>query len=139
MKLVSKIFILIIIVFTIYIFNNLSVNNSITKTDKSVCNTNDFNINIREYSFINECRVSDCSVMKGTAIITNNCINSAGVEVKIIGYDKNNEIIKVRDIWPASINNIPPGEYPISINQYLEFDKRIESISIEPIRVKIWN
>lgn len=102
------------------------------------CSINDFEIKIQKFYFQNDCRQSDCSTMKGTAIITNNCKYASGIEVKVVAYDKDNVPIQVRKLWPESNRNIPTGDTPISLDLYLNYDKDIESINIQPIRVKNW-
>lgn len=74
--------------------------------------------------------------MKGVAVLTNSCAEPVGVQVKIIGYDNAGSPVATRDLWPASVRNIPPGYYTFSLDQYLDYDPSIESIALEPIAVK---
>lgn len=45
--------------------------------------------------------------------VTNNCSVPTGPQLKVTVYNKQGDILTVYDFWPASINNIAPGQaYP---------------------------
>ncbi len=76
--------------------------------------------------------------MKGVAVLTNRCAEAVGVEIKITAFDKAGSPMATRDLWPASISNIPPGDYTFSLDQWLEYGRGMASFTIEPISVKRW-
>lgn len=102
------------------------------------CSVDAINIKSVKFGFVDECRRSACPVMRGVAIITNGCAEAVGVEIKITGLDASGAPVSTRELWPASVRNIPPGDYTISLDQYLPYDGRIKSITLAPIRVKQW-
>lgn len=104
----------------------------------AACTTADITIKSVKTRIVNECRASDCSVIKGVAVLRNGCQKPVGIQVKIIGYDKRNAPVAARDLWVASINNIAPGDYTFSIDQWLDYDPSIKSVTIEPIAVQEW-
>ncbi len=104
----------------------------------AACSVADIKIKSMKWGFANSCRASDCSIMKGVAVLTNSCAEPVGVQLKIIGFDSADNPVATRDFWPASVRNIPPGDYTFSLDQHLDYDPSITSISIEPINVKPW-
>ena len=69
--------------------------------------------------------------------VKNNCNLSAGVELRAVISDSNGDLIKTPAYWPASINNIPPGQvYPFV---YLEsVDRPVAKIDVTVNRFKQW-
>jgi hypothetical protein len=76
--------------------------------------------------------------MKGVAVLTNRCREPVGVQVKITGYDKSGSPVATSELWPASIRNIPTGDYPFSLDQYLDYDPSIKKFDLKVIEVKQW-
>jgi hypothetical protein len=88
------------------------------------------------------CKVSDIAIQKLkvrdersitylVGKLVNNCASPTGVEVKAVFYGKDNEILKVRDMWPASINNIEArSDFPFEI-----MDDKVEGYSRVEMRV----
>jgi maltose-binding protein MalE len=72
-----------------------------------------------------------------TGRLINNCDQATGVQVKITVYGKSGDIVKVDDIWPASVKNIPPhSEYPFEwVDRIPEFDR----FTVSVIDLKTWN
>jgi hypothetical protein len=72
-----------------------------------------------------------------TGSIINKCALPIGVEIKVTMYDASGGIISSKDIWPASIANIParsdfPFEWMDDVSGFKTFDVRV-------IRVKKWD
>lgn len=88
--------------------------------------------------FVNECESRECMYLKGAALIANGCSEPVGVAFRIIAYGKNGERVASRDIWPASIRNIPPGDYAFSLDNLVDYDPLIVRFSLVPIEVKDW-
>ena len=76
--------------------------------------------------------------MKGVAVLTNNCAEAVGVQIKITGFDSTGAPVATRDLWPASVRNIPPGDYTFSLDQWLDYDPEIKKFGLQPIEVKQW-
>lgn len=88
--------------------------------------------------FIDGCSRSTCYSMKGVAVLNNGCAEPVGVQVKITAPDASGAPVAARDLWPASVSNIPPGDYTFSLDHYLEYDSRIKSFTVQPITVRQW-
>lgn len=104
--------------------------------ETSSCKTTDISIKTTRIKWVDECKRSPCTVLRGTAVLTNNCSLPVGVEVKITGFDKHGTPIATRDLWPASTNNIAPGDYVFSLDQWLDYDPAIKTFSLSAITVK---
>lgn len=102
------------------------------------CNVADIGIKSFKAKFVNECRRSPCFYMKGVAVLTNRCAEPVGVQIKITAYDKGGAPVATRDLWPASVKNISPGDYTFSIDQWLDYDPEIKRFDLVPINVKRW-
>jgi hypothetical protein len=88
--------------------------------------------------FVDECRTTSCPFMKGVAVLTNGCSGPIGVQLKITAYDKAGAPVAARELWPASVNNIPPGDYTFSLDTWLGYDPEINTFEIAPVAVKRW-
>jgi hypothetical protein len=88
--------------------------------------------------FVDPCGTRSCTQMKGVAVLTNTCNEPIGVQVKIVGLDKSGAPVASRDLWPASVSNIPPGDYTFSLDHYLDYDPAMKTFTLEPIRVTRW-
>lgn len=72
--------------------------------------------------------------------LVNNCASATGVQIKITVYNKAGDILTVRDLWPASINNIPPrSDFPFEIMVprqagFANFDTRVIGTRVWPPR-----
>ncbi len=109
-----------------------------TQQGLSTCNTSHIDTKINTFSFEDHCTQSTCFYMQGAAEITNNCPYPVGVQLKIIGYDSQNSPISSKNFWPESTLNLPVGVTAISLDQALDYDSRIETISIHPTKTKVW-
>lgn len=102
------------------------------------CKVSDITIKSMKAKFVDECKLSPCIYMKGVAVLTNNCAEPVGVQIKITGYDGSGSPVATRDLWPASVRNIPPGDYTFSLDQWLDYDPEIKKFDLQPIEVKQW-
>lgn len=102
------------------------------------CAVSDIAIKSTKARFFNACTRSACFQMKGIAVLVNNCAEPIGVRVKITGYDKFGTPMATRELWPASIENIPPGEFTFSLDNYLDYEQGMTAFKIEPTSVKRW-
>lgn len=101
----------------------------------SVCTTADIVIKSSKAAFK---RVDGSKALDGIAVLVNKCSEPVGVQVKITAYDKAGEPIATRDLWPASVNNISPGEYPFSLRYYLDYTPEAKTFTITVVSVKRW-
>lgn len=104
----------------------------------AACSIADIEIKSVEARFVDECRHSPCIYMKGVAVLTNRCSEPVGVQVQITGYDKSGAPVATRELWPASVRNIPPGDYTFSLDQYLEYDPAIKRFGLKAVAVRQW-
>lgn len=105
----------------------------------AACALSDITIDSIKARFVDECGRSSCIYMKGIAVLANRCAEPVGVQLKITGYDRAGTPIATRDLWPASVGNIPPGDYPFSLDQWLKYDPEIRSIGLTPISIRRWH
>lgn len=103
------------------------------------CSVSDITIKSMRAGFVDECRRSSCPALRGVAVLTNRCKEAIGVQVKIVGLNASGAPVSAKDTWPASINNIPPGDYTFSLDHYLAYDARITRFTLQPIVVKRWS
>lgn len=68
-------------------------------------------------------------------MLTNNCAEPVGVLVKITGYDGSGSPVATRELWPASVRNIPPGDYTFSLDQWLDYDPELKKLEYNPLRL----
>jgi len=102
------------------------------------CSISKIQIKSIKAGFVDRCSRSPCYAMQGVAVLTNGCPDATGVELKIVALDSAGAPVAAKDFWPASINNIPPGDYTFSLDHTLQHDARMKSFTLEPIRVKRW-
>lgn len=102
------------------------------------CSISDIDIKSMKARFVNDCGHSQCIYMKGIAVLTNRCKEPVGVKIKITGYDKSGSYVATRELWPASIRNILPGDYTFSLDHYLEYDSSIKKFDLIVVEVKQW-
>lgn len=104
----------------------------------AACNLTDIRIKSMKAKFVDKCTRSPCIYMKGVAVLTNHCAEPVGVQIKITAYDGAGSPVATRDLWPASIRNIPPGDYTFSLDQWLDYDPEVKKFELTPIEVKQW-
>lgn len=104
----------------------------------ATCTLSDVSIKSLNAKFVDECQRSSCPHMKGVAVLTNRCSEPVGVQIKVTAYDKSGAPVATRDLWPASINNIPPGDYTFSLDQWLDYDPAIKTFDLRPVAIKHW-
>lgn len=102
------------------------------------CTVQDITIKSIRAGFVDRCSGSPCYYMKGIAVLTNGCRQAIGVQVKITGYDRSGAPVATRELWPASVSNIPPGDYEFSLDQWLEYDPAIKKFSARAVDVRRW-
>lgn len=102
------------------------------------CAASDIEITSIKLRMEDECRTESCAVVKGVATLKNNCRESVGVQIKAIGMSKTETPLAARDFWPASVNNIPPGEYVFSLDQVLDYQPEMKRIDLSVKQVKVW-
>jgi len=105
----------------------------------AACSLSNIKITLVKAKFESPCGDNKCKpILKGVATLENNCSDAIGVEIKITSYDKLGSPISTKELWPASVRNIPPGSYTFSLNQYIDHDPSISSLSIVPVDIKRW-
>lgn len=104
----------------------------------AVCTLSDISIKSVKAKFVDECKTRQCISMKGVAVLTNRCSEPIGVQVKITGYDKAGAPVATRELWPASVRNIPPGDFTFSLDQWLDYDSEMKKFDVVPVAVKQW-
>jgi hypothetical protein len=102
------------------------------------CSLDDISIKSVKAKFVDECRASSCYYMKGVGVLTNGCSEPIGVQVKITAYDKDGAPLATRELWPASVKNIPPGDYTFSMDTWLDYDPAIAKFGVSPIDIRRW-
>ena len=99
------------------------------------CSLSDIEIKSIRARFVDECSRSPCIYLKGVAVLTNKCADPIGVQVKITAYDASRNPMATNELWPASVGNIPPGDYTFSIDQWLDYEPGMKAVEVAPVRV----
>jgi len=86
----------------------------------------------------NPCSGRPCTHLAGVATLSNKCAEPVGIEVRITGMDDSDKPVATRASWPASVSNIPVGDYTFSLDHLLDFDPRIKSFSVTVDSVRRW-
>lgn len=76
--------------------------------------------------------------MDGVAVLVNKCAEPVGVQVKMTAYDKEGEPVATHERWPASVSNIPPGEYTFSLLGFLDYSPEAKTYKVTVANVKRW-
>jgi hypothetical protein len=105
----------------------------------AACALSDITIKSMKVKFVDACRRTPCISMKGVAVLTNRCAEPVGVQLKVTGYDKTGAPVATRDLWPASVSNIPPGDYTFSLDTWLDYDPEMKKFDLVPIQVRQWD
>jgi hypothetical protein len=101
---------------------------------KPRCSVSDIKIKSMKARYEASC--SSCKPrLLGVAVLTNNCSSAIGVQLKLTGFDKAEEPVATTDFWPASIDDIPPGDYTFSLDSMLRYEPGIVTFSMTPIKV----
>lgn len=85
------------------------------------------------------CRGGACTHMKGAGTLVNSCPIAIGVQLKVVGYDGNGIPVASKAAWPASVKNIPPGDYVFSLDHWLDYDPAIERFGVSVESTRVWN
>lgn len=107
-------------------------------TAHAECKIADFNVRITKVQWVDECRTRSCPFLKGAAVLTSNCAEPAGVQVRIVGLNSRKEPIAVRELWPFSTRNVAQGSHPFSLDTWLEHDPDVKAFSLEVVSVRRW-
>lgn len=149
-SIIRIIILLFLVVFGVSVFYSCSLMEQSSRGERShaspaiqeppavTCNLSDIEIKSISGSFIDECQSTSCPRFKGTATLINKCKMPVGIQVKIIAYNKAGIAIQTNEKWPASIRNIPPGEYPFSMDYWLQPDSDIDKYALQAIDLKRW-
>lgn len=98
-------------------------------------------IEIKDFTWRVEdtCRTMTCARVVGAATLVNHCDVPIGVQMKATMRDSGGKLVAVRGgWWPASVNNIAPGEYPFSLDGIIDYDPAIDSVELSVSEVKRW-
>jgi hypothetical protein len=104
-------------------------------TSAQACSLADISVKLTTVRFD---KLRHGTYLKGTAVLTNQCQVAVGVQIQIVGYDKENAPVATRELWPASVRNIPPGEYIFSIDQWLDYEPGMKRIALKPVDIRHW-
>ena len=105
----------------------------LSDTAYSQTNCTAANIKVEQFRAQNEGSITT-SIL---GVLLNGCNVPTGPQIKVTFYDQAGTILRVEDMWPASINNIPPKSYfPFQVRL-----NRVEGFSWAEVRVittKTW-
>ena len=99
------------------------------------CSTTDIVIKSQKAGFK---KVGRRMFMDGVAVLVNKCSEPVGVEVKMIAYNNTGNPVATHKTWPASVSNIPPGEYTFSLLGFLDYSPDAKSFKLSVASVKRW-
>lgn len=86
----------------------------------------------------NPCTTRSCAHMSGVATISNTCSSPVGVEVRMTAFDAAGTPIATKSRWPASVSNIPLGDYTFSLDHFIDYDPRIKSFDMRVESLRRW-
>ncbi len=85
------------------------------------------------------CTTTSCAQLVITGEILHSCPAPTGVQLKVTARAKNGDVVAVSSPWPASVNNIAPNRpYAFDLTGNIDYDPSVDTIEIEPQRVKTW-
>lgn len=101
---------------------------------------NDISVTRVDAKFVDKCNdfLRPCWFLGGTGTLNNSCAFPVGVQLKLTGYDENNIPVDIKEFWPASIRNIPIGEYNFKMPKSFDYSVDITRFSIEVVDIKVW-
>lgn len=102
------------------------------------CSVSDIQIKSLRAKFVDPCRTRSCASLEGVAVLRNNCAEAVGVQIKISGYDTKKQVLATRELWPASVRNIAPGDFEFSLDTWLNYDPSMKSFALSVVSVKRW-
>ncbi len=76
--------------------------------------------------------------LTGIAVLKNNCREAVGVQIKITAYAKDGSPLATRELWPASVRNIPPGNFEFSLDQWLDYQPAMHNFKLFVVDVRRW-
>jgi hypothetical protein len=100
------------------------------------CELGDIDVEITKAVWHNRCSKKECIEFRGSALLTSRCDESAAVQIRLVGHDASGAPIAVREMWPYSISNVPPGEFPFSIDLWLKYQPDIRGFDIAVTQVR---
>lgn len=112
---------------------------AITSSAPTQCGPSAVAIKSIRARWVDTCRTQSCAHLQGAAVLTNNCQVPIGIEITLTGLDKSGVPVASRTGWPASVNNISPGDYTFSIDTWLEYDPAIKRFEVTVASTKIWH
>jgi len=69
--------------------------------------------------------------------IRNKCDIPVGVQLKVIFYDTMDNVLRVEDMWPASVNNIDAhSDYPFQV--HLDRVRGFKRVEVRVLRAETW-
>ncbi len=106
------------------------------QAQKTGCAVSDIVVKSSKARFEN---VAGQNYMRGVAVLTNRCTEAVGVQLQMTALDAKGNPVATRELWPASIRNIPPGDFTFSLDHWLPYDRAMKSFTLSPVEVKRWN
>lgn len=103
------------------------------------CGVRNMSVNIGKHQFVDKCKTRACPVFEGVATVTNGCAEPMGIELKVTAFDSTGAPVRTRNLWPASVKNLPPGDTVVSIDQYVDYDPSIDRVELAVNDVRRWD
>ena len=103
-----------------------------------ICTVANIEIKSMRAGFSNKCRTRTCMAFEGIAVLKNNCREAVGAQIKITAYAKDGSPLATRELWPASVRNIPPGDFEFSLDTWLDYQPGMHKFALSVVDVKRW-
>jgi hypothetical protein len=100
------------------------------------CELADIDVKITKAVWHNRCSKKMCVELRGAAMLTSRCDESAAVQIRLVGHDASGAPVAVRELWPYSVSDVPPGDYSFPIDLWLKYDPGIKGFDIEVTQVR---
>lgn len=104
-------------------------------TAHAECTVADVTAKLTRARWVDGCTRSPCPALNGAAVVTHQCRVPIGVQLRLVGYDRDGTPVAVTENWPWSVDSRPAGVHPISIDHWLKFDPDIERFGLSVVGI----
>ena len=105
---------------------------------KPACDASKISVESINAKFVNDCRRSDCTVLKGVATVVNGCEFPVGAQFQIIATDGSGAALASNTAWLNSTRNLPVGRSVLSLEQAVDYVPGATGITVQPVEVRRW-
>ncbi|MBI1396786.1 MAG: hypothetical protein GC151_12455 [Betaproteobacteria bacterium] len=105
---------------------------------RAACTPQEMETRLEHAGWVEPCPDRSCTALRGTAVVVSHCEEPAGVRVKLVAWDRNDEKVLVSEYWPFGNRDVAPGPHEFSIDSRIGYDATITRFTIEAVAVREW-